>query len=249
VAAFFRLHPLLKNESWLPGDARVVHDRHTVFVPLEGGAAQAWNQADGRHRNMVNKGKRLGVRVDWDDGRGWDDFELLYRESMERLDAPDRLRFSPRYFAGLKDLPGTELAVVRSGGELVAGAVFMFGSRWAHYHLSAYRPGAGNQLTSCVLQAAVERAADRGLAGLHLGGGRTNRPDDSLLKFKLSLGGTLLDFFVALVIVNSPAFANLCEAWAAAVGHRPQWLLGYRQPKPAFDRQECGQAADTVTMG
>ncbi len=60
VAAFFRLHPLLENEGWLPGDARVIADRQTVFLSLTEGVEQVWKGADGRHRNMVSKGPDKG---------------------------------------------------------------------------------------------------------------------------------------------------------------------------------------------
>lgn len=232
VAAFFRLHPLLQNERWLPTDARVIPDRKTVFVDLTGGPDLAWKNAGSRHRNMVNKGRREGVVVQWDAPDGWMKFERLYAQAMERVCAPGSLRFSPAYFARLRSLPGVELACVRKSGQFQAASVFLFGSRWAHYHLSARRQESDNTLTNCILQDAIHRAADRGLAGIHLGGGRTPSSDDSLLKFKLGVGGKCLDFRVALVISDTSAFSNLCHHWQTKTGQRPLWLLGYRQPKP-----------------
>ena len=234
VAAFLRLHPLLNNSAWLPADARVIEDRKTVFVDLQQGAQTAWARASSRHRNMVNKGRRENVQIIWDDPNGWEAFEKLYGEAMERLNAPPALRFSPAYFAALRNLPCAELACVRRRGELAAAAVFMFGPRWGHYHLSARQPDAGNHLTNCLLQDAFERAAKYGLEGIHLGGGRSAAPGDSLLMFKRNLGGQLIDFKVALVIVDMDVYRQLCLAWAEETGRQPQWLLGYRQPRPAL---------------
>jgi len=231
VAAFFRLHPLLQNERWLPADARVILDRRTVFVDLAEGADLTWKHAGSRHRNMVNKGQREGIVIEWDDPDGWMDFERLYGEAMERVCAPDLLRFSPAYFERLRSLPGVELACVRKNGQLQAASVILFGNSWAHYHLSARRPESENTLTNCILQEAIFRTAERGLDGLHLGGGRTPAPEDSLLKFKLGLGGKCLDFRVALVISDTSAFCNLCHHWETETGKHPLWLLGYRQPK------------------
>ncbi len=233
VAAFFRLHPLLKNEQWLPTNARILQDRQTVFVDLKGGASEAWTRADSRHRNMVNKGRREGVSIRWDDPDGWRDFELLYREAMDRLNAPPELRFSHAFFSALQALPGTELACVRTNGQLAAASVFMFGPRWAHYHLSARRKDAGNHLTNYILQGAIEQACQKNMEGLHLGGGRTRSSTDNLLKFKLSLGGRLLDFKVALVVADTTAYDRLCHAWTKTCGRAPEWLLGYRQPSGA----------------
>jgi hypothetical protein len=232
VAAFFRLHPLLDNARWLPADARVVLDRQTVAVDISDGLQAAWQRADSRHRNMVNKGKREGVRVSWEDPRGWEDFESLYKDSMERLESPASLRFSRAYFAALREVPGVTLACIRAGTELVAGSVFMFGPVWGHYHLSARRAGANNCLTNCMLQAALERAATAGLKSLHLGGGRTCSSEDGLLRFKKSLGTELLDFKVALVVANEDIYEAMCSTWTEKTDAKPRWLLGYRQPNP-----------------
>ncbi len=135
----------------------------------------------------------------------------------------------------MREIKGMHLASIRDGGQLIAAAVFMFGPTWAHYHLSACERS-GNHLTNCLLQTGIERACDLGLKGLHLGGGRTTQSADTLLKFKLSLGGKLIDFKVAFVVVNQEAYAKLCRNWAKQTGEAPKWLLGYRQPMPSFSR-------------
>ena len=55
VAAFFRLHPLLQNEQFLPSDARVLSERQTVYVDLAGGAERIWAKSKPQYRNKVNK--------------------------------------------------------------------------------------------------------------------------------------------------------------------------------------------------
>jgi len=232
IAAFFRLHPLVDNARWLPADATVLFDRKTAFVDLTDGLEAAWHRADSKHRNMVSKGRREGVEVCWGGADCWMEFEKLYCAAMERLNAPAALRFSPAYFAHLQRLPGVDLAYVTMNGTLSAAAVFLNGPVWCHYHLSARRDGTPNHLMNCILQAAFERAAQRGLKGMHLGGGRSSLPSDSLLRFKCGLGCALVDFKVALVIVDTEQFLRLTAQWAREVGRPPQWLLGYRQPKP-----------------
>lgn len=233
VAAFFRLHPLLRNEALLPADAEVRVDRKTVFVDLSAGVEEAWRGAQSQHRNMVSKGKREAVTVRWNEPGDWIAFEQLYGDAMRRMNAPERLHFSHRYFQLMRSVPGTEIAAVRRQQELECAAIFMFGPAWGHYHLSARAPASANHLTSCILQSAFERAAERGLRGVHLGGGRTSSQDDSLLKFKASTGGKLVDFKVALVVTDRHAFDDLCDRWQSQTQMRPNWFLGYRQPHPA----------------
>ncbi len=232
VAAFFRLHPLLANERFLPRDARVLRDRQTIFLDLSEGVDALWAAADSRFRNMVNKGRREGVEIVWNDARAWQELASFYGRAMERLNAPASLRFATAYFEALRQLPGAELASVEQNGRLTAVSVFLFGPAWCHYHVSARDPDAGNHLHSVILQAAVERAAERGLRGLHLGGGRSTAADDGLLQFKRSTGGQLCDFNVALVLADRAKYDALCQARQRELGVPIVWLLGYRQPRP-----------------
>ncbi|MEP6859984.1 MAG: GNAT family N-acetyltransferase [Deltaproteobacteria bacterium] len=225
VAALFRLHPLVATENLLPPDAEIRHERATVFVDLKAGLDAAWRAADGRHRNMVQRARREATAVAWD-ASAWPEFVAMYRAAMDRLAAPEALRFSDEYFTRLQTYRPAQLASLHDDRGLVAAAVMLWGPRWGHYHLAARREDAPNYAANIVVQAALERAAELGLQGVHLGGGTTNAPDDSLLRFKRSLGGKELAFRVARVIADPPAFDEL----VARRGGSPTWLLGYRQP-------------------
>ncbi|MGA2066651.1 MAG: GNAT family N-acetyltransferase [Thermoguttaceae bacterium] len=233
VAGFFRLHPLLGNERFLPRDAVVVRDRQTVFLDFSRGWDILWKNAKSQYRNMVNKGLREGIEVCWNEPEAWEGLEEIYGRSMQRVDASQALRFSREYFAALRQLSGAELAGVQRQGRLVAVSVFLSGPLWCHYHLAARDPEAGNHLHSAILQSAIQRGCARGLRGMHLGGGRTAAPDDGLLRFKTSTGGDFRDFKVALVVADREKYDGLCNAWRQRAGCRPSWLLGYRQPIPA----------------
>jgi hypothetical protein len=233
VSVFLRLHPLLENARLLPDWARLRADRPMVYVPLDAGREAAFAAADSRHRNMVRKARREGVEVLWNAPGCWERFQALYVAAMDRLDAPDRLRFGPAMFEGLAAQPWAEVAEVGGGGRTLSAAVFLFGERWAHYQFAARDPGAGNHLASAVLDAALDRAFERGLLGLHTGGGRTTAPDDALLRFKRSLGGRLVDYQVALCVTDEAAYERLVAEWTAAAGRAPVWLTGYREPRPA----------------
>lgn len=230
VAAFFRLHPLLGNEAALPAHATIREDRQTVFISLAQGLEAMWERAEGSHRRQVNKARRQGAVIRWGGRAEWTRFERVYGEAMARLGAPASLRFSGEYFERLQALPGAELASLEQDGRCDGGAVFLLGNRWAHYHLGAREPASGSHVMNSLLQAGTEAAATRGLAGIHLGGGRTAAPDDLLLRFKRNLGGEPRSFRVALVVTDPVKFEELNAAWAVRAGRSPGWLLGYRQP-------------------
>ncbi len=231
VAAFFRLHPLVHNECFLPADAIVLPDRQTVFLDFSQGMENLWKGAKSQYRNMVNKGRRETVAVQWNEPRAWEAFEAFYGRAMHHVEAPAALRFSHGYFTALRLLPGAELCSVQVAGRLAAASVFLFGPLWCHYHLAVRDPEAGNHLHSVILQSAIERACERGLQGMHMGGGRTTAPDDGLLRFKMSTGGQTIEFKVALVIADREKYQTLCHAWQDTTGRPPSWLLGYRQPR------------------
>ncbi len=230
VAALFRLHPLLGWPSKLPRAARIIDDRVTVAVPLEQGAAAALLRADSRHRNMVGRSERQGVQVAWaeDATSDWDEFAHLYRAAMERLDARTELRFGPEYFEDMRTSGVAELATLRDGAALLAGAIFLSGPRYAHYHLSARRLDAPNYAMNRLVHAGVERACQRGLSSLHLGGGIRRDPDDALFRFKASVGSERCSFRLACVVTDEPMFQSLVQKREALLGRPSELLLGYR---------------------
>ena len=231
VAAFFRLHPLIPSQRWLPASAVVRDDRPTVAIDLRGGRDAAWRAADSRHRNMVRKARLAELTVRWNTGR--DAFVRLYQDTMERLESDAALRFDAAFFDALWQLPGVEVVTVSDADGVRAAAVFVWGERYGHYFLAARQPGSGNHLGNLLVDAAIDRAVERRISYLYLGGGRTTRPDDALLRFKRSIGASLVPYRVALVPLNQKAFSELVGTWTADVGRAPGWLLGYREPKPA----------------
>ena len=236
VAALFRLHPLLDNARWLPPDAVIRSDRETVYVPVSAGTEAAWQAATPQHRNMVRKAQRLGLDVVWNHPADWPAAANLYDEAMNRLQAAARLRFDAGYFGALQQQEWAELATVHDEHGLAAMAIFLFGPTWSHYHLAARRPDAGNHVGSLLVQAGISRSSDRGLAGCHLGGGRSPTADDPLLRFKRSLGGQVLTFQIAGLILDAPAYARHVAAWTRQAGRAPSWFLGYREPIPSVTK-------------
>jgi len=230
VAAFFRVHPLVDNRSWLPNESETRLDREVAYVDLRQGCAHAWQASSARHRNMVNAARNRGIHVEHTNAaEDWAEFAALYIAAMERLQAPVRLRYSDDYFRALARLPGTELILIRDAhGAIVSAAVFLSGARWCHYHLAARRADAPNYSGNAILQHAIDRAAERGAEGLLLGGGVTTAADDPLLKFKQGIGTNMLSFFVARVIADPETFSALTQA-RSRFGPT-SWLLPYRQP-------------------
>jgi len=237
VAAFFRLHPLIDNRRFLPADATIVDDREMVTIDLSAGAEAAFAAADSRFRNKVRRSERDGMAVRWDAPDDWPAFEALYADGMESLGAVEALRFGPTYFRALRALPGARIGTIHDDASLLVGAVFLEGPCYWHYHLGARRPAAENQAMSFLFHRATQAAGAAGARALHLGGGATPAPDDTLLRFKRLFSPMRPRFHVARVIADSDRFADLVSRWEATAGRPARWLLGYREPiVPAVER-------------
>jgi hypothetical protein len=238
IAEFIRLHPLLDNQRWLDSDIELIFDRQTVSLdlkrliedrpPFSKNARYALRQAD-----------RAGIRTSLEPPQKQiAHFSTRYCQTMGRLKAGQYYYFSEQYFhelAQLAERAGLLLAAEVTG-KWIAGAVFLYGSRWLHYHLSASDPdktlpGATNQ----IIYVAAKLGQKSGLEYLHLGGGRTCNPDDSLLKFKLSMATESHKFYIGKRIHNPEVYESLKDQWSSTYpelvekfGNR---LLCYRYEK------------------
>lgn len=240
IAAFLRCHPLIGNAAWFASEWSIVHDRSTVAVDLGAGVAAAFAQPGaGKHRRDTAQAVRAGASVVCQplDDAGLNRFQELYRETMSRVGAGEEYFFSRVYFEMLitEFREAVSLVEVRAGadGAVLSAALVFWGSKWAHYHLSARR-AIDRNATHLLLQAVVEEAARRGLAAVHLGGGRTPSPEDSLLRFKKWVGNSIHRFDTARLVVNRSRYDDLVAAWSTEhPDSKPLWFLTYRQEPPS----------------
>ena len=216
VAEFVRFHPLIQNEQWIDSDVKITFDRETVYLNF----ALLKNDElpfTSKTRNMLNRAENLGVSIVRLEGRsGYKKFVDMYSNSMKRLKAETYLLFNNEYFSNLYSIlqNGGLILGAEQKNTCIAAAVFIKGTRWLHYHLAAtcfekMVPGANNKL----LLTASQIGFGLGLKGLHLGGGRTNLPDDTLLKFKRSMSTSSYNYVIGKRIHNHDIYSRLYNAW------------------------------------
>lgn len=237
VAEFARLNPLLENERFVSQEHTVLHVRDSVLLRLDRPPDELWDGYPSVHRNMVRRALREGLEARQLERSALPEFVRLYRETMDRASAAESYYFDDGYFEELGDR--AILFGVLHGVELVAAGLFLAGVDTVHYHLAGSteegrRFGAGN----LVLHAAAEWGSAGGYRWLHLGGGRTGSPDDSLFRFKLSVSRIRRPVYVATRIHDAEAYAELCERWLEQRNGegRPQYFLLYRLDPLAVTR-------------
>lgn len=231
IAEFLRFHTLLKNQYVFEKDIKVVKNRTTVFVDLNEG--DLWNESiSSKNRNMIRKAERLGVRIEkLDAGDGIPQFKEIYRVTMDYLGADDYFYFSERYFEKIKSLEDNLIILMAVlEDKVIAASLFLKWKSYFHYHLSGSLPEYRNLApTNLLLWEAVKMAQSLGCRIMHLGGGRTGSPEDTLFKFKSSFSKRKSDFYIGMRVHNNSVYNCLIDKWKKDnPGKKQELFLQYR---------------------
>jgi hypothetical protein len=235
VAEFVRFNPLLANERFAARDMHVVRDRETVALRLTDDEDALWREYPSTQRNMVRKAQQAGLEARViSASEGLEEFRALYVETMNRINADARYAFGHAYFTALVEQLGDSVrVVVVSGSESVAAACLLLArGRRLHYHLAGSRTWARSLgASNLMLHAAALWGSSQGMSVLHLGGGRSGADDDSLFRFKASIGRSHLTFHTGRRVYDEDTYAALRESWLRQTAtEAPQHFLLYRLP-------------------
>lgn len=126
---------------------------------------------------------------------------------MSSLGADAVYRFNDSYFRRFAETLGgnSTLCVVASAGEVIAGSLFIFSGPHVNYHLSGSRRDALHlRPNDLLLYRACREFRNRGFRVLHLGGGRSDSPDDGLLRFKRHFASLTYEYHTTEVSLAHP---------------------------------------------
>jgi CelD/BcsL family acetyltransferase involved in cellulose biosynthesis len=148
------------------------------------------------HRSAYNQGIRAGVEVRLGETRqDWERHHDMYRASIERWRAsgkPVTSSFERPVFEALRTTNGVRLWVAEHGGELVAGAIFLYAARTIIYWNGAFCERAAKLRPSNVLLGeAMLRCAAEGFEWLDLGASGIH---ENVAAFKRRLGAVTVPF-------------------------------------------------------
>lgn len=121
-------------------------------------------------------------------------------------------------------------AVRRKDGKALASSVFMKYGDYFNYHLS----GSGHEFlklapNNILLWEAIKYAKMQGCKKMHMGGGLSDLPEDSLFRFKKKFASGFGDFYIGKRIHNHEVYWELIRKWEEAHGEKAKILLQYRQ--------------------
>lgn len=213
VSAFVRFHPILNNAP----DFRAVFDeiisnRKTIAIDLTKDLFT--EEFHTKIRNSYRYAEKQGLEIIFDNKlETIGEFIRLYYSLMDQKKTLDYYYFPDSYFYRLRELGNTvELVNAVLDGKIVASVLYLKYGDFIHTHLSATTSeGYRTRAVELIKSSRAVRAKDEGYKWCHLGGGTSNDPDDSLLRFKKKFSKTPpFDFYVGKSVYDPAAYAALC---------------------------------------
>jgi hypothetical protein len=237
IAEFTRFHPIINNHKFSLNHLNTFESRTTVAVNLTQSIEYIWQKNyTSINRNMVRKATKNGVKIKQKMlAEDYTFFYKMYFKTMSDLDAEKYLFFNEDYIKNFgKLLSQNHVLLFALLGEKIIGCLMLvFYGNYAHYHLSGrdreYGKFAANNL---LLDFAIKYTSENGYDILHLGGGKTDSKDDSLLKFKSNFSRVNQKFYIGKRIHNTAIYTQICEKWEnenlSKVKKYKGFLLKYR---------------------
>jgi hypothetical protein len=228
-SAFFRLHPILNENSTevFPKNKPTVRGR-TISVDLR--EPNLWTHTRKGHRSTINKCKRLGMvakMVPFADYLS--EFVAIYEQTMGRVNATQGYySFSSQYFTQMNDLLGNilHLCIVEYENQVVCAGLYteccgivqstLGGTKDEFVPLS---PG------SLETDFARYWAQERGNEFLHLGGGVGGSTEDSLYNFKAGFSQLSHSFSTLSLIIDEQKYHKLVDLKAKTLAIATSELL------------------------
>jgi hypothetical protein len=217
VTAFVRMHPLL--DAPLPALRRfgaLVRHGETVSMDLTVSHEEMWRQTRSDHRNHINRARRDGTRIvfdDWDRLGEWVD---VYHDNMRRVGATSYYFFTREHLAAMHDAVGDRmhLAVALEGDEVVGGNTFFSHDGIATGYVSSTRRAPRRYADELLYDEVRRWCKSRGDTVFHLGGGKGGS-NDSLFSYKAGFSPSRHPFHTWRVVADPDAYRLL------VAGRRP----------------------------
>lgn len=217
IAEFIRFHPLIKNEKFSCEHLQVKFDRQTVYIDLREDYSKIFIQFQTTTRKQIRRATtryKLKVEVFEKGIDIIDTFIRIYHHSLKRIKSDDYLYFNKSYFEELLLSTPSVCFCALIEETPVASIIAFYNDYYIHGHL-------GGALTeylslspySFLYSEMIKFGQRKGCKILHVGGGATNDPSDSLLKFKMNFSSTMTHFLIGKKIHNQNIYSNVVKTW------------------------------------
>ncbi|MFD1862097.1 GNAT family N-acetyltransferase [Planococcus chinensis] len=231
VSEFIRFHPVLGNACEFKDSYDVVFLRKTVGTNLRDYDDPVQEEFSKSTRKAIRHALRTGVeyRVTVNP-ESLDLFSEIYRINMERVQADSYYYFDKSYFSRCLEYFGEHIVLVEAvfEGKVIGAEMHFAYNNLIHTHLSGTLSEYHYLSPVYVMTYAIAMwGKENGMDLIHVGGGTTNEPDDTLYLFKKKFGkNTDFDFYIGRRVWNEAVYAELCAA--SEVGPEEGFFPAYR---------------------
>lgn len=236
IAEFTRYHPLLRNELFSKDYLNDIYDRKTVYIDLTNNYSDIFREFQTTTRKQIKRAINryaLKLEIIEKDNNKISSFIKIYHQSLKRINSENYLYFNKSYFEELMLNTKSVCFFALLEEKPIASIIAFYNDNYIHGHL-------GGALTehlslspySFLYAEMIKFGQKNGCKIIHIGGGTTSHPDDSLLKFKLNFSKTLSDFYIGKRVHNSDIYNKIIQQWEAKYPEKNEkyksFLLKYR---------------------
>ena len=217
IAEFTRFHPLLNNYKFSESKMNVIFDRKTMDVELNKKYDDIFKTFQTTTKKQIKRGNHkyhLEVEIIEKDTSQLNEFYLIYKDAMDRVNSIKYLYFNKEYFKKLLLTTSSALFIIKQNRIPIAATTVFYNKNYIHGHL-------GGALTdflytssfSLLYSEMIKFGIEKGCKYFHAGGGVTSDVNDKLLQFKLNFSKTTADFYLGKKIHNKPIYEEVVEQW------------------------------------
>ena len=240
VSEFIRFHPVMGNALDFEKSYEVRYLRDTVGTSIAAYDDPVQAEFSASARKNIRKALRDGVEFRVTRGpKDLREFQRIYFATMDRNHADSFYYFNEQYFAQLLESFGERLLLVEAlfEDEVIGMELQFVYNDLIHTHLSGTYEAFHHLSPVYIMQyATVLWAKEHGISLIHGGGGRSNSPDDNLLRFKQQFARqTSFSFYSGQKIWNEEVYRKLCNEANTAVTN--EFFPAYRK-RPAKETSE-----------
>lgn len=234
IAEFVRFNPALENYRLADAGYQVVVDRDMVVQSLPATEDELWDAYPRAHRNLVFKALDRGLCGSEESLPEYlAVFRALYDRTMEKVEASEYFFYSDAYFDHLATAfpENLKLFLVRDDARPVAALLCFLHEDRMHAHIAGSDEASrGSSPNNLLYHTAAAWGVEHGYRSLHLGGGRSPRPDDALFRFKQSISPHCVPYRLGKRVRQGEVYDDLCGRWMRQKGvtERPGYFFCYR---------------------
>ncbi len=219
-------HPLADGRFAVTGGARW----HAVEVI--GDVDRQWEELPGSARRAVRTARKSGLEIrqgdSIDDVRAFFELHLGVRKNKYRLVAQPYRFFRTIWEEFFRTGSGRVLYAA-SGGEMVAGVLFLEWAGTWYYKFNASDPAwLDRRPNDLILWTAIERATDAGVARIDLG--LSDSDQEGLIRYKDKYGRITGDITTLRAEPASFRRPGAAPLWGKTLGHATRVLTAARMP-------------------